>query len=258
MEEKYKGKIKAEDVVSISIEDIRLGGPPKVEKILKSLSNQTVCIVNAMDMTDLHVFTLGLLRAERKGSKFSYRTAASFVKARIGQSEYPFLTRDEIVNHDSNGALLIVGSHVPGTTLQLNKLIKSTDINPIELNVHKILKGDYEEKLIIKQIDESLCNGEDLQQNSKGVNNLDDFLLTDEKFEDKKNREELEDLDKLGLESIGGFEESIDSKSDQEIKSMVQDSFKVEKELEDPGIDELEELSTQMGELEEEEIEEGL
>ena len=162
MEEKYKGKIKAEDVVSISIEDIRLGGPQRVEKILKSLNNQTICIVNAMDMTDLHVFTLGLLRAERKGSKFSYRTAASFVKARIGQSEYPFLTRDEIVNHNSNGALLIVGSHVPGTTLQLNKLIKSTDINPIELNVHKILNGNYEEKLIIKQIDESLCNGEDV------------------------------------------------------------------------------------------------
>ena len=162
MEEKYKGRIKSDDVVSIGIEDIRLGGPQKIEEILKSLNNQTVCIVNAMDMTDLHVFTLGLLRAERKGSKFLYRTAASFVKARIGQSEYPFLTREEIVNDNSNGALLIVGSHVPGTTLQLNKLIQSTDINPIELNVNKILSGNYEEKLIIKQIDKLLYKGEDV------------------------------------------------------------------------------------------------
>ena len=34
MEEKYKGRIKSDDVVSIGIEDIRLGGPQKIEEIL--------------------------------------------------------------------------------------------------------------------------------------------------------------------------------------------------------------------------------
>ena len=162
MEEKYKGQVKSENIASISIEDIRFGGPDKVQEVLKSLKNHTICIVNAMDMTDLHVFTLGLLRAENEGSKFLYRSAASFVKARIGQSEYPFLTREEIVSDDSKGALIIVGSHVPNTTKQLNKLIEFSNINPIELNVKNILHNKKEESSIINKINKLLNNAEDV------------------------------------------------------------------------------------------------
>tara|TARA_B110000263_G_scaffold245052_1_gene254028 strand:+ start:2106 stop:3533 length:1428 start_codon:yes stop_codon:yes gene_type:complete len=163
MEEKYKGQIQSENVISISIEDIRLGGPDKVQEILKSLNNHSICIVNAMDMKDLYVFTLGLLRAEKEGSNFLYRTAASFVKARIGQSEYPFLTREEIINKDSGGALIIVGSHVPGSTQQLNKLIEFSDINPIELNVQKILDNNKsQEEFITHEIDRLLNDSQDV------------------------------------------------------------------------------------------------
>ena len=47
MEEKYKGRIKTDDVVSIGIEDIRLGGPQKIEEILFAFRERP------------HIFNLG-------------------------------------------------------------------------------------------------------------------------------------------------------------------------------------------------------
>ncbi|MGH2544860.1 MAG: four-carbon acid sugar kinase family protein, partial [Ardenticatenaceae bacterium] len=123
VEEKTRGRVKASDVVSISIDDIRQGGPQRVTERLVELSGGRVCFVNAASMRDLEVFVLGLIEAEKQGKKFLFRTAASFVRARSGQSSHPLLAKKDMVASDEGGALVVVGSHVPRTTGQLQALL---------------------------------------------------------------------------------------------------------------------------------------
>ncbi|MCI0438810.1 MAG: hypothetical protein L0177_06720 [Chloroflexi bacterium] len=141
VEEKTKGRFKADDVASISLEDIRKGGPSRVAERLTALSGGGVCIVNAASMRDLEVFVQGLLDAESRGKKFLFRTAASFTRARSGQSSHPLLTRKDMGLPDSGGALIVVGSHVPRTTGQLQALLDQGDGKAIEISVDALLSG---------------------------------------------------------------------------------------------------------------------
>jgi len=163
MEEKYKGRLSAEDVTSISIEDIREGGPDKVESILTNLEKGRVCIVNAAAMSDLNVLTLAVLRAEAKGKNFLCRTSASFVRSRIGQDSHDMLSKEQIVNSDESGALILVGSHVPGSTFQLENVLKIPGMVGIELEVESVLA----EKLdvvasIVTKVNDALRNSQDV------------------------------------------------------------------------------------------------
>jgi uncharacterized protein YgbK (DUF1537 family) len=163
MEEKYQGTVKASDVVSISIEDIRGGGPQKVQGILESLERGNVCIVNAADMKDLDVVALSVLRAEKSGKRFLYRTSASFVRSRIGQAERPLLTRDEISTSDEGGALILVGSHVQGSTRQLEKVLGIPGMKSVELSVRKVIEGDEEVvNSIVRIVEDNLSSSRDI------------------------------------------------------------------------------------------------
>jgi len=84
VEEKTDGRVSSDQAISISLEDIRLGGPGRVRSILMGLTGGRVCVVNAVSYRDLEVFVQGLLDAEGSGKHFLYRTAASFVRVRGG------------------------------------------------------------------------------------------------------------------------------------------------------------------------------
>jgi uncharacterized protein YgbK (DUF1537 family) len=62
--EKSGGSIAEDRVHSISLEDIRTGGPEAVSKKLLSLRKRSVIVVNAVVDTDMEVFVLGLLAGE--------------------------------------------------------------------------------------------------------------------------------------------------------------------------------------------------
>lgn len=142
VEEKTEGRIESSVVASVSIEDIRVGGPERVAQRLSALAGGTVCIVNAASMRDLEVFTQGLLEAEEAGRRFLYRTSASFLRARFGQSPRPILTPEEMDLPESGGALIVVGSHVPRTTEQLEDLLKQPGIVAIEAHVNSLLSDE--------------------------------------------------------------------------------------------------------------------
>ncbi|MEC9278782.1 MAG: four-carbon acid sugar kinase family protein [Chloroflexota bacterium] len=163
MEEKYKGRVSSEDVTSISIEEIREGGPDKVESILTNLEKGRVCIVNAAAMSDLNVLTLAVLRAEAKGKNFLCRTSASFVRSRIGQGSHDMLSKEQIVNSDEGGALILVGSHVPGSTFQLENVLKIPGMVGIELEVESVLaeKPDVVDSIVTK-VNDALRNSQDV------------------------------------------------------------------------------------------------
>lgn len=163
MEEKYKGRVNAKDVVSISIDEIRTGGPERVQGSLEKLENGVICVINAAEMRDLDVVALAVLRAEREGKKFLFRTAASFVRSRIGQQQKPLLTRGEVSDSEEGGALIIVGSHVAGSTRQLDRLLELPDMNGIELSVQDVINGDPNlVRRIISQVEKHLLNSQDV------------------------------------------------------------------------------------------------
>lgn len=146
VEEKTRGAIRAGDVMSISIKDIRIGGPERVRDRLRALRPGDACIVNAASERDLEVMALACLMAEAAGSRFLYRTAASFARARAGIAPQPLLTARDFESSEgfrssSAGGLIIVGSYVPKTSGQLDALLRR-GVNAVEVSVEALLDDD--------------------------------------------------------------------------------------------------------------------
>ena len=163
--EKTHGRIPAAAVVAISIDDIRRGGPAQVAQKLQTLTNGTVCIVNAASMRDVQVFVAGLLQAEVQGKKFLYRTAASFVQMRAGLTTRPLLTHDELNLPHAGGGLVVVGSYVPKTTGQLTELLAQPEIVTVEINVGALLvdySQDAEIQRVAQAVDQALQQNQDV------------------------------------------------------------------------------------------------
>ena len=76
VEEKTKGKYKAEDVCCIPLEDMRNVAIDNIEQKLSAVSGFNKIIVNAVDYMDIKVFCVALYRAMAKGKVFMFRTAA--------------------------------------------------------------------------------------------------------------------------------------------------------------------------------------
>jgi len=165
VEEKTQGRIVAESVTSLSLDDIRKGGPDSVaEKILRC-EPASVCIVNAADYRDMEVVVLGLLRAQLLGKRFLFRTAASFVRVRAGLAARPLLSVDEIACKGETGGLMIVGSHVPRSSEQLNHVLEHGDACGTELNVENVLSPNGCEEEIrraVEFIENALIRGVDV------------------------------------------------------------------------------------------------
>jgi len=164
VEEKSKGTIKKAEVQSITIDDVRRGGPERVRAKLKCLSNMQACVVNAVSLRDMEVFALGLLDAEAKDMKrFVVRSAATFVQARIGLPKRPILTANAINNDDAlssaaggkkTGGLVVVGSYVPKTTAQLESLLALDGMEKIEINVLDLIDSEKRPTTISSTLDQ--------------------------------------------------------------------------------------------------------
>ncbi|MFO7737719.1 MAG: four-carbon acid sugar kinase family protein [Desulfatiglandaceae bacterium] len=148
VEEKTSGRILSKAVASVSIADIRRGGPERVAALLSDLKKCSVCIVNAASYRDLETFTKGLLLAEAFGKRFLYRTAASFVRVRAGMHPKPLLTGSDLGLSKSGGALIVVGSYVPRTTSQLNALRKQNRVVWVEVDVKALLDDNRRSKAV--------------------------------------------------------------------------------------------------------------
>lgn len=137
--EKTAGKVRAAEVRSISLDDLRVAGPDEVKAKLLSLREGEVCIANAAAPRDLEVLAWACLQAENAGSRLIYRTAASFVAARLGLAPSQLWRPEPHAGPRQNGGLVIVGSYVPKTTVQLEALLKDDSLECVELEVESIL-----------------------------------------------------------------------------------------------------------------------
>jgi uncharacterized protein YgbK (DUF1537 family) len=135
VEEKTGGRIPAAAVKRFLLADLRAG----VYQQLLALSGNACVVVDAETQDDLNRFAADLLRAAGAGKRFLFRSAASLLTALAGLPPQPVPAGQmaKYVRGGMPGAVL-VGSHVPKTTRQLNELLKQPGIAPIEVDVRRL------------------------------------------------------------------------------------------------------------------------
>lgn len=166
VEEKSEGRIRSQDVVPVTLEDIRKGGPGRVVEVLESVSPGGACIVNAVSYRDMEVVVSALLQFESAGGEFLYRTAASIVRTRLGmEADGRLLGKDDIAGDSGKGGLFVVGSYVPKTSRQVELLIGQSDILPLEVQVEQLLdESSWNEEIwrVIRSAGSALDDGNDV------------------------------------------------------------------------------------------------
>lgn len=142
--ERSGGRVVAAEVASLSLRDIRVGGPERVAKILMGLSDARWVIVNATEYADLDVVALGLRAAQDAGQRFLIRSGPSFVRSLAGIAAKPPLTSADLTIDRARGrhGLIVVGSHVGLTTRQVETLRARCDVATIEASVPALLDQD--------------------------------------------------------------------------------------------------------------------
>lgn len=118
--------MKREDVVSVSLEELREYRIGEVADKLMGVEHFGKVVVNAVSYEDLKVFVIALLEALGRGKYFLFRTAASFVKVLGGMEDRALLEGADLYGNVKSrfGGLVVVGSHVQKTTRQLEVLRK--------------------------------------------------------------------------------------------------------------------------------------
>lgn len=140
VEEKTNGAYKAEDVVCISLEDLRNMDLDKITGQLLAVKNFQKVVVNAIDDSDVKIMSIAVYRAMAAGKNFLFRTAAALVKEMGGISSQPLLTREKMIIKDTDhGGVVIVGSHTQKTTQQLEELKKAEGVVSISFNSDLVL-----------------------------------------------------------------------------------------------------------------------
>jgi uncharacterized protein YgbK (DUF1537 family) len=119
--EKSGGAVQPGDVLSITLDDIRLGGPRRVAELLAGVTDGRFVVVNAVEYADLDVVVLGLLEAAAAGRSFLYRSGPSFVQSLAGLEPRDPLQASDLwpAGHPRGHGLVVVGSHVGLTSRQV-------------------------------------------------------------------------------------------------------------------------------------------
>ena len=146
--QKSKSQINYEDIQNLLLSDIEMLNDEEnniVFKTLKNLNNNKHVIVDVENYSQLKKFSL-VIKKLIKRKKFLFRTAASFIssiseKQSVSQSEI-FFSNLRIRNKEKSflPGLIIVGSYVELSTLQLKNLLEISNCNPIELDVFEFFK----------------------------------------------------------------------------------------------------------------------
>ncbi len=145
IEERSGGRMKAKEVMTITLADIRLGGPARIASLLEGVTGGQVVVFDAVTYRDIEVACLGILRSEAQGKRFVYRCGASLVRVRAGIDERPLLSRAEILGvgaPERARGLVIVGSHVRRTSDQLERLLAVPGTTGVEVRVPDLLRSD--------------------------------------------------------------------------------------------------------------------
>lgn len=167
VEEKTGGRFPASEVNTISLEEIRTGGVETVTQRLEGLLPGSVCILNCERPGDLDILVAAALRAEEEGCAFMYRSAAQFAAARMGITPRPLLSSADLSlpPPPCPGTLVVVGSYVEKSTLQLEALLAGGEVMPVEISIAALLSShgrEAEIDRVARASDAVLATGRDV------------------------------------------------------------------------------------------------
>jgi len=142
--EKSGGQINRDQVRSISLDDIRVGGVDLVAEILGELVECQFVVVNATDFSDLEIVVLGLQQAQDAGKSFLFRSGPSFVRALAGIEPIGPLTAEQIRPQGcpAGHGLAVVGSHVGQTARQIAAVERRGGVLKVELRVADLVDDE--------------------------------------------------------------------------------------------------------------------
>jgi uncharacterized protein YgbK (DUF1537 family) len=147
VEEKSNGSIRASDVVTIGLSELRSGGVLDVAHHLQLVANNAPVVADAVGYGDLFILAAAARLAERHGKRFVYRTAAPFVRAMLGIP--PSEKDDSERGVDGLGpGLVLVGSYVKLSTAQLRLAQTLPTVESIELPVAELLEADTAQRIV--------------------------------------------------------------------------------------------------------------
>ena len=138
VEEKTQGRIKANEVQRLLLKDIRAG----VAEQLSHLKNNTCVVVDAEVQDDLNRFAGDVMQAAADGKRFLFRSGGSLLTALARLPPQP-LAATAMAGYvrDKRAGAVIIGSHVPKTTRQLNALLQVPDTVAIEVDINRLPAG---------------------------------------------------------------------------------------------------------------------
>ncbi|GIH17790.1 hypothetical protein Raf01_59620 [Rugosimonospora africana] len=152
--ERSGGEVPADSVHSLSLSDIREGGPDRVRQVLSGVGGGAWVVVNATEYSDLETVALGVLAAQERGQSFLFRTGPSFVRALAGLEPSEPLRTEQIWPDGAppGHGLIVVGSHVGQSTRQLAALRARGSTVDVELDVAALVSGgpDRAEDLVLE------------------------------------------------------------------------------------------------------------
>jgi uncharacterized protein YgbK (DUF1537 family) len=150
VEEKTKGRIRADSVERFLLEDIRHSSL----KRLQNLSHNQCGVVDAETQADLDKFAADVLTAAAEGKHFLFRSAASLLTSLASLGSQPVAAADmaQYVRQGKPG-VVIVGSHVKKTTQQLECLLQAPGIVGVEVDVaHLLDESDAQRAALLTSI----------------------------------------------------------------------------------------------------------
>lgn len=121
-EEKSYGIYTKEKSIYITLPMLRAEEYEEITKLLLGAEGFQPIIVDAVSEADVEIFATCLLRAIKQGKEFVIRCAAAVPKVLGNVSNKPLLSGEELVEGSSYGGIIIIGSHVKKTSLQLEEL----------------------------------------------------------------------------------------------------------------------------------------
>lgn len=148
IEEKTGGAYPAEEVKSVSLDQLRGAELEAIEKTLLDVKGFGKVVVNAIDSGCLETFCVALYRAIKEGRHYLLRTAADFVKVIGGISDQPLLRKEDMITAPvKRGGIVVIGSHTEKTTAQLEALKDMEKLEFLEFDSDLVLENRLEEEV---------------------------------------------------------------------------------------------------------------
>jgi len=163
--EQSNHKLDFNQIENIFIEDfeaLETNQPSKLYFFIEQLKNNKKVIVDIINYSQLDKFSR-IVKNLLKKKKFLFRSAASFISSlsNVRQTKKDHIYFSKLRRKNNNDktmkGLIVVGSYVELTTLQLNKVLEISFCKPIEINVLKLyaffeLQDNLEQINSLKQL----------------------------------------------------------------------------------------------------------